>query len=272
MATRITNAAVLAACEEMLTESIAYDEMDCQAAVEEAYRRAGKPLKETDLAGSNSHFRACIWTGAPERACELLGVKTVPVGTETYIVEDDGEEPAKYRSDNRGNASHMGIYMGSGRTFNSSEKMGGVVVSEKFNGRTEAVSGSWNMVGFKPYVNYGFSDEQLVVLRGDANYTGSDSTYDEDEEASGDIGSEASVDTTDFYMVKRGCKGGAVERLQTWLNDLGYTLVVDHDFGPTTDAAVRKFQSDKGLEADGIVGQKTWAALAEARQAAMANA
>jgi peptidoglycan hydrolase-like protein with peptidoglycan-binding domain len=36
---------------------------------------------------------------------------------------------------------------------------------------------------------------------------------------------------------------------------------VDGDFGSETDSAVRSFQSDKGLEVDGIVGQDTWAAL-----------
>lgn len=36
---------------------------------------------------------------------------------------------------------------------------------------------------------------------------------------------------------------------------------VDGDFGSGTELAVRDFQSDKGLAADGIVAGRTWIAL-----------
>jgi peptidoglycan hydrolase-like protein with peptidoglycan-binding domain len=36
---------------------------------------------------------------------------------------------------------------------------------------------------------------------------------------------------------------------------------VDGIFGPSTEAAVKNFQHDKGLTVDGIVGPHTWAAL-----------
>lgn len=56
--------------------------------------------------------------------------------------------------------------------------------------------------------------------------------------------------------LRRGSQGEAVKRLQAQLR-----AVVDGDFGPRTEAAVREFQRRHDLVPDGIVGPKTWAML-----------
>ncbi|HEY0988185.1 MAG TPA: peptidoglycan-binding domain-containing protein [Kofleriaceae bacterium] len=52
--------------------------------------------------------------------------------------------------------------------------------------------------------------------------------------------------------------------MQTRLNERGETVVVDGAFGPRTREAVVRFQHTNGLEADGVVGPLTWAALESA--------
>ena len=230
--------------------------------------RCGVPEKECNLGGSNAHYRNCWWRGTPEQCCELLGIKEVPAGIGTFNVSPvSASTPAKYRSDGYGDATHMGIYMLGGQTFNSSEKNGGVTIAVNFKGR-KAVSGGTNMVGFLPWIDCGLTDAQMAALLADSNYTGSYDT--QSTSATPAISTVAAApDTSRYFTVKKGCKGGAVERLQSWLVDLGFTLKIDHDFGPTTEAIVKVFQRDHGLTVDGIVGQKTWAALAAARTAAM---
>jgi peptidoglycan hydrolase-like protein with peptidoglycan-binding domain len=62
-------------------------------------------------------------------------------------------------------------------------------------------------------------------------------------------------------MLERGSEGRSVRTLQQALVDLGYEIDVDGDFGRGTEAAVIAFQEANGLDADGVVGPNTWAAL-----------
>ncbi|MFI1352535.1 protein kinase [Streptomyces sp. NPDC020898] len=61
-----------------------------------------------------------------------------------------------------------------------------------------------------------------------------------------------------------GDQGKKVTQAQCILAKRGYDIGsagVDGNFGESTEAAVLSFQSAKGLDADGIVGKSTWAAL-----------
>lgn len=61
--------------------------------------------------------------------------------------------------------------------------------------------------------------------------------------------------------IKKGSKGEEVKLLQELLCKAGFNVVVDSDFGQKTHDAVLAYQKSKSLVADGIVGDKTWAAL-----------
>lgn len=67
-----------------------------------------------------------------------------------------------------------------------------------------------------------------------------------------------------FPVVKRGCVGPEVKTVQALLNGWGYALDVDGAFGEKTETAVKTFQKRMSLTPDGIVGDKTWAALTSA--------
>ena len=58
-----------------------------------------------------------------------------------------------------------------------------------------------------------------------------------------------------------GDQGSDVAEIQGRLASLGYDVAADGDFGPATAEAVKAFQSAHGLEADGLVGSATYAAL-----------
>ena len=63
-------------------------------------------------------------------------------------------------------------------------------------------------------------------------------------------------------MLSKGDKGDAVRALQQRLKDLGYyNGNVDGDFGGGTQEAVRLFQSQNGLDVDGVSGGATLAAV-----------
>jgi hypothetical protein len=57
--------------------------------------------------------------------------------------------------------------------------------------------------------------------------------------------------------VKEGSTGGWVETLQSFFSG----LKMDGKFGKETEKAVKDFQENRGLEADGIAGKKTWEKL-----------
>lgn len=70
----------------------------------------------------------------------------------------------------------------------------------------------------------------------------------------------------EFPTLRRGSTGEYVTLLQTKLIQNGYDVGstgADGKYGARTEAAVKAFQADHGLTADGICGPKTWEAINE---------
>ena len=57
-------------------------------------------------------------------------------------------------------------------------------------------------------------------------------------------------------LLKKGDSGSSVKEIQKMLG-----IDVDGIFGSGTELSVKKFQSDKGLISDGVVGPKTYETL-----------
>lgn len=67
-----------------------------------------------------------------------------------------------------------------------------------------------------------------------------------------------------FPQVKRGSVGMYTLIAQDDLNTLGFTTGgLDGIFGANTENAVRRYQTSRGLAADGIIGCNTWRSLQE---------
>lgn len=70
--------------------------------------------------------------------------------------------------------------------------------------------------------------------------------------------------TVTLNVLEKGSEGEQVKTLQRLLVAMGYSVGsagVDGDFGSDTLSAVKKYQKDKGLTVDGIVGTNTWNSL-----------
>lgn len=61
--------------------------------------------------------------------------------------------------------------------------------------------------------------------------------------------------------LRRGSSGIRVTQIQARLSRRGWRIGIDGNFGRETDTVVRKFQEEKNLVVDGIVGEMTWDAM-----------
>lgn len=92
-----------------------YSKYDCQAFVEQVLKDLG--VRKPDgtpynWKGSNSMFRTNIrWRGTIEECQKKFGC--IPQGAFLFLVKHDGGEVERGYHDDLGNASHVGLYIGS---------------------------------------------------------------------------------------------------------------------------------------------------------------
>lgn len=133
----------------------------------------------------------------------------------------------------------------------------GFLVEPVQAGRPE---GDWYVIEAKG-VMYGVVRTKL--LSGGWNCWGLMTKYFDYEDAGADAGAAALGDR----LLKRGARGEDVRQLQRHLLELGYDLPkygADGDFGSETEGALKRLQQALGVQADGIYGEATHAALMDA--------
>lgn len=117
--------------------------------------------------------------------------------------------------------------------------------------------GNWNSCVILQYSSKGRLPNYHANLDLDKAYCTADQWM---QYASGD----SPIEEPSLPVLKRGSKGPYVENLQLFLNLHGYDCGnVDGKFGPKTEAAVKRYQTDNPEcgPVDGIVGKKTWASF-----------
>ena len=145
---------------------------------------------------------------------------------------------AVFTGDAPGNHPHVGLYIGNDTVIEAKGTVNGVVTSKLTDKK-------WTFYGELKSVDYGEPQQ---------------------------ISEPAPIPEPMLPTLRKGSKGEYVQLLQTKLMMLGYDLGsygVDGDFGTKTQAAVKAFQKDRGLSADGVVGAKTWEELEKPAEAAM---
>ena len=150
--------------------------------------------------------------------------------------------------------SHVGLYIGGDTVIEAMGTMNGVTTSK-------VTAGKWTHWGELQGVDYAGAGDP-----------GSGTAGNESQGSflNGSSPMSRGDGTPVTQTLKRGSKGSAVAGLQTMLRKLGYDLGpcgIDGDFGKTTEAAVRSFQSDHRLAVDGVAGKNTWAELEKAVKA-----
>ena len=153
---RPTGKTVAAAALALAQSYHSYQDMDCQAMIEQAVRNAGGSM---DYRGSNHMARSVAWLGTLENA-QAEG-KLEPGALLFIHEEDESGLPAQYQGDGLGDFSHVGLYVGE-NALTDTDKNGkrrecDVVHSSQTMGRVcgSTLKNGWTHVGWAREIDYG---------------------------------------------------------------------------------------------------------------------
>ena len=127
-----------------------------------------------------------------------------------------------------------------------------------------------NAGGFTVLTASMYVDSHAYLKRGDILLGSGHTAVVLEDGASAEYIAPKKTDTATVYysvrlpLLKTGSERDSVKALQILLIDYGYSCGscgADSSFGPATQKAVIAYQKANGLEADGVVGPKTWSKL-----------
>lgn len=122
---------------------------------------------------------------------------------------------------------HVGVYIGDGEVVEARSRKYGVY-------KSKLADRPWTSWGYCPYITYEAPTQKTVSI--------------------------------ELPVLKKGDKDESVKAMQTLLMGYGYQMKsesgklysADGSFGGATDRALKEYQANAGLEADGSCGRKTW--------------
>lgn len=208
-----------------------HGDYDCSSAVITAWERAGVPVKS----------RGATYTGNMYPVFLSCGFRDV-----TAMVSRTTGDGLQRGDVLLNRARHTALYCGGGREVEASINEMGTATG----GAPGDQTGREFLV--RSYRNYPWD----CVLR----YCGGDTIAPSVDEPP----QEREIETCEVSIptVRMGDTGAAVAALQAALKHAGFDPVwIDGEAGPKTDAALRAFQEDAGIEAHGICGAETWEAI-----------
>ena len=202
---------------------------DCSSLVIQAFKEAGLPLTATYTGNMKYDFLRNGFVDASTLNVVELNMGAGLKRGDVLLNEQN----------------HCAIYLGDGRVVQaSSNERGGITGGESGDQTGGEIGLSW-------YRNYPWD----IVLR----YVGVA------ENATTTTVSKTETVSTKIPTIREGDSGSAVLSMQLllihkWAISCGPDGA-DGDFGANTDTALRRFQNQRGLAADGVCGSASWAAL-----------